>query len=88
MTRHRKGRRPAPPLVERVEGTPDHPIVTEHALLRWLERVHGLDLKAVEREILGEGRGGMILLLENGRIPCWEGVRLVVKQRKVVTVLD
>lgn len=87
MSRHRKGHRPRPPLVPRIEGLPDHPVVTEHAMLRWLERVCGIDLKAVERDILAEGRAGMVLLLEDGRIPVGDGVRLVVRRRCVVTVL-
>lgn len=88
MARHRKGKRPRPPLVERVTDMPDHPIVTEHAMLRWLERVHGVNLQLIVDEVLAEGRAGMIYLLESGRIPVSDGVRLVIKNRRVVTVLN
>lgn len=36
------------------------PRVTDHAVVRWLEHVHGLDAADVRREILGEHRGDWV----------------------------
>lgn len=32
------------------------PTVSDHAVLRWIERVHGVDLEAVREQILDQGR--------------------------------
>lgn len=57
-------------------------------MLRWLERVHGVNLQLIVDEVLAEGRAGIVFLLENGNISIGGGVRLVIKNRVVVTVLN
>lgn len=56
--------------------------VTEHAILRYLERVRGIDLEEVENTILPEGYREKLL---SGKIPI-NGFRIVVKDNTVITV--
>lgn len=60
--------------------------VTEHAILRYLERVKGVDLKEVEDEILTESlRTNVSVLGGNGKYPL-VGCRAVLKNGTVVTI--
>lgn len=36
------------------------PVVTDHALVRWLERVHGMDLDKIREQILDHGRDAWV----------------------------
>jgi len=61
-------------------------IVTEHAMLRYLERAMGLDLGEIKKKILTEQN---IVLIENmgsGKYPIGDGLKAVVKGRVVVSV--
>lgn len=72
-----------PPLI-----TPSD-LVTDHAVLRWLERVSGLDVRGpVVESMLGEGRAAMVQSIKYGqiRIAGTEAL-LVVENSRVVTVL-
>jgi hypothetical protein len=64
------------------------PIVTEHAMLRYIEGVMGLDLEFIKDAILGEGRGDLIKQLGTGKINTQEGFRVVFKEGKVITIVD
>lgn len=61
-------------------------IVSEHALLRYLERTFGVDLEEIKRQILTEEMKGRIDSFGNGKFPHPDGYKLVVKDRVVVTV--
>jgi hypothetical protein len=61
------------------------PIVSEHALLRYIERFMGVDLESVRRAILTENAVKMIKFAKNGKINS-DGRRLIVKNGTVVTV--
>jgi hypothetical protein len=63
------------------------PIITEHALLRFLERVYGIDLQKAREAMVGDGLAAMIQEFKSGRFPidgydCFA----VVKDRSIVTV--
>lgn len=64
------------------------PHVTDHAVVRWLEHVHGLDAADVRREILGENRGDWIaegsLMVHVPRLR----LSLVTRDGAVVTILS
>lgn len=60
-------------------------VVSEHALLRWLERVHGVDLDAVRQEILSGPTAGSIEFAGTGEVKKGSAT-LVFKDRVVVTV--
>ena len=67
------------------------PIVTDHALLRFLERAGGLDVEGVRRAIadgLGRAHGAARAIgAENFQIRA-EGLVWVMHGDKLVTVLD
>lgn len=69
----------------------EHPTdleVSEHALLRYFERVLGFDLNSIKSKILDdEVRRLSGLLGENGIYPNKENVRVVVKNNIVTTVV-
>lgn len=64
---------------------PDKVILSEHALLRYLERVSKIDLEAIRHQLLPPALELEIRTLGDGFFPA-PGCRLVVKQGIVVTV--
>lgn len=69
-------------LEEAAEGL----IVTEHAMLRYIERVFGIDLKELEGRILTSRLLEQVSQLGSGKFPIDDGVKAVVKGNKVVTI--
>lgn len=61
------------------------PIVSEHALLRYIERFMGVDLESVRRAILTENAVKLIRFTKSGKINT-DGRRLIVKNGTVVTI--
>jgi hypothetical protein len=61
------------------------PVVTEHAMLRYFERVLGYDLEEIRGMILNDQARAYIEQFGTGKIPCG-GFRIVVQDRVVVTV--
>lgn len=64
-----------------------NPVVSEHALLRYIERKLGVDLKACRREILTDKLAEAIQTLGSGKYPIGDGMKAVVKQNVVVSVI-
>lgn len=63
------------------------PRVSEHALLRYLERVKGIDIAAAEKEILSDGVLKLVDQLGgNGQYPA-DGFSVVMKNYTVTTIL-
>lgn len=62
------------------------PVLTEHAMLRYVERVLGIDLQDVQRQILSEKNRAAIAFAGSCRIKAG-GVELVVKDRVIVSVV-
>ncbi len=60
--------------------------VTEHAVIRYLERVKGLDLAEIRREIMSDETEAMVRAMGNGKYPIHSGVKAVVKDMCVVSV--
>jgi hypothetical protein len=63
------------------------PVVSEHALLRYLERVKGVDLNVIRKEIL-DGRVDQIRHLKTCDIRMANGLKMVVKNCVVVTLIE
>ena len=61
------------------------PVVTEHAMLRYLERVKGLDLASLREEMLSEAVSAQIKALRTCRVPLGKGAHLVVEENTVHT---
>ena len=62
------------------------PTVTEHALLRYCERMYGIDLDKIKADILTPATIAKINALKSAKIEIGPGTRIVVKDRVVVTV--
>lgn len=62
-------------------------VVSEHAQLRYCERVLGCDLEAVKADILSAKMLKCAETLGNGTFPVRDGIRAVVKDRVVVSIL-
>lgn len=60
--------------------------VTDHAVLRYLERVHKVDIRAVRESMLADGRAELVRQFRSGKFPVGEGCRLIVQDCVVVTV--
>lgn len=71
--------------IQELQATAVEPIVSEHAILRWLERVEGIDLDAIRAKILSGPTKELIAFSKNGLIKKG-GVQLVVRNSVVVTV--
>lgn len=60
-------------------------LVTDHAVIRYIERVHGFDMSDFRREIL---KDGVYDALKAGATRTKkEGVEFVIKDHKIVTVI-
>lgn len=68
-----------------IEESAKEPIVTEHALLRYIERFMNVDLESVRRAILTESAVKLIKFTKTGKVTT-DGRRLIVKNGTVVTV--
>jgi hypothetical protein len=72
-----------------LKGRHENPVVTDHAIVRWLERVVGVDVRSqIKADILAEGRDELIAKVVNGRIRV-NGTRtmLIVAKGFVVSVV-
>ena len=62
------------------------PMISDHAIVRYLERVKGVNMTELENEILNENTIGLVKKFEGvGTFPC-NGFRIVVKNNVVVTI--
>ena len=88
--KHTQARQAVQSLEKRIEElsrTAPEPTVSEHALLRYLERVKGVDLEALRQEILDNGTADAIAFAGNGRIKKGgTDITLIVQNSVVVTV--
>jgi predicted RNase H-like nuclease (RuvC/YqgF family) len=73
--------------LERLTKKAEEPILTDHALVRYLERVKGIDIAQMKKEILNDKLRELIGTLGNGKFPC-DGFTAIVKDNQVITILD
>ena len=60
-------------------------VITEHILVRYLERVKGIDMEEIKKEILDDELKKQILTLGSGKFHR-NGFRLIVKNNSILTV--
>ena len=60
--------------------------ISDHALIRYLERSVGVNTDEIRQSILDTI--GSVSKLGNGKFPIGDGIRAVVKDRVVVTIID
>ena len=63
------------------------PVITEHAMLRYCQRVLGIDLKKIEEKILPPSVKNLAATLGDGEYPI-EGGKIKIKNNHVITVLE
>lgn len=61
-------------------------IVTEHALLKYIERFMDIDLEKIKKQIADKQIEDQAKTLGNGKYPTKDGLTLVVKNMTVVTL--
>ncbi len=62
-------------------------MISDHAVIRYLERVAGLDVDGLRNKILPTGVAALIQGLGDGVYPIGDGYRVVVKNNTVLTVV-
>jgi hypothetical protein len=72
--------------IEQLQKSTSEPVVTEHAMLRYLERVHGLDLENIRQAILDESTTKHIKFARSGKIKRDDGT--IVFQNNVVVTFE
>lgn len=66
--------------------TTRQPVVSEHAMLRYVERVLKIDLKKIEEEILSEENKKIINQISSCKVPFKGNYQLIVRNRTVITI--
>tara|TARA_B100002049_G_scaffold210911_1_gene173627 strand:+ start:525 stop:752 length:228 start_codon:yes stop_codon:yes gene_type:complete len=64
------------------------PRVSDHALVRYLERVRGLDVEAIRAEILTPRTVDAMAFVGDGCVPLCPGATAIVRDMTIITVLD
>jgi len=73
--------------LEITNATGTEPIVTEHALIRYMERVMEVDLDIVRNKILTEDLSAKIIALGSGKYSIQEKYFAVVKGMSVISIV-
>lgn len=60
--------------------------ITEHALVRYLERVEKLDIKEIENKIINDNVKTLVAKFKQGTFPSGQGFSVVVKDNVIVTI--
>jgi hypothetical protein len=71
--------------IKKLESAGHIPVITEHALLRYFERVLGYDLEAIKSQLITDDIAATVNNMVSGKIPAM-GCRLVFKDRVVITL--
>lgn len=64
------------------------PIVSEHALLRYIERIHGIDIEEVRKRILTPTTIQAARVVKSGAFPLECGGRAVIKNNTIVSIVE
>lgn len=72
--------------IDTVKLLSKEPVVTEHAVLRYVERVMGFNIEQIKEEILSDSMKSQIKTLGNGKYPVGEGCKAVVRDNTIVTI--
>lgn len=61
--------------------------VTDHAIIRYLERVLNFNVDNIRNSILNDKMLHQIERIESGKFPHEEGYKVLVKNKKVITII-
>lgn len=72
--------------IKLLQESAEEPFISDHAVVRYLERVKGLDIEAIKKEMMPDKLRAMIDTLVSGKFPT-EEFTAVVKDKLVITVV-
>lgn len=64
------------------------PIVSEHALLRYIERIHGIDIEEVRKRILTSATIQAARIVKSGKFPLEGGGQAIIKNNTIVSIVE
>jgi predicted RNase H-like nuclease (RuvC/YqgF family) len=73
--------------IDRLKRRTEKLVVSEHAILRYVERVMGLDLEEIKKKILPSDLEEKVRIIGNGIFPCGGTHKIKVSEGVVVTIL-
>lgn len=73
--------------IAKLRENASEPIVSEHAMLRYCERVLGIDMSEVRAKILSPRNVATINFVRTGKVPGGDGMTLIVRDRSVVSII-
>jgi hypothetical protein len=79
-TRHRRN------LEQQLTAVMVEPVLTEHALLRYIERSHGIDLEHIKSVIMTDANKRAINVIVSGKLPIGNGLTAVIKNKTIVSI--
>lgn len=62
-------------------------IISEHAIIRYLERALNIDINKLESELIPDKVKKQITILGNGTYPIGDSRKIVVKDNTIITVI-
>ena len=71
--------------IKQLQEQDQEPIISEHAILRYLERVKGIDIDALKQEIMDDKTAENIKFLKSGKIKRAE-YDMVIQDNVVVSI--
>jgi len=64
------------------------PTISEHAILRYAERVLGIDIDKIKKDLLTDENVKIINQLRNCKLPIGNKYKVVVRNKVIITVED
>jgi hypothetical protein len=64
------------------------PTISEHALLRLLERVYGIDMEELKAKVMTPTTIKAIKAIKSGTVPLETGGRAIIKNHVIVSITD
>jgi len=62
-------------------------IISEHAILRFIERAMGFDIELINKKIMENGLEEQIKIAGAGHYPICEGLKAIVKNNTIVSIV-
>lgn len=75
-------------LIRRAEQEETEIVISEHAYLRWFERVKGVDLAAVRAEMLSPQTEAVIKKMRTCKVKTYHRMTLIAKNGTIVSVVE
>jgi len=74
-------------IINKLNGISDEPQITEHALLRYIQRIKGVDIEEIKKEIMTDKNKAMIETLGSGTFKL-NGIKMIVKDKTIITLME